>query len=155
MRKFRFRLATLLRLREAARDERRTQLGEAYHAEQKLMEHKAAVISEAEALRDGYGQAAKPGALDVDRLMNAHRHRLILEAQLKFIDEQAAKLAAEIEKRRLALVAADREVRVLENLRDTWKERHRQEEQLAEMKGIDEVAGRMFADPTIAERTIG
>jgi flagellar protein FliJ len=154
MSKFRFRLATLLRLREAARDERRAQLAEAYLAEQKLNEHRAQVMSEEEALRRRYGHAASPGALDVDRLLDAHRYQAVLTVQLKFIEDQAAKLAAEIDKRRQTLVGAEREVRVLENLRETWKERHRQAEQLAEMKSIDEVAGRMFANSASAERTI-
>jgi flagellar protein FliJ len=154
MKKFQFRLATLLRLREAARDERRAQLAEAYLAEQKLNEHKAQVMAEEEELRHRYGHAALPGALDVDRLLTAHRYQLVLAVQLKFIDEQAAKLTAEIENRRQLLVAAEREVRVLENLRETWKERHRQSEQLVEMKGIDEVAGRTFANSETAERTI-
>lgn len=154
MKTFRFRLATLLRLREATRDERRSQLAEAYLAEQKLKEHRANVMAEADELRRHYGHAGGLGPLDVDRLLDAHRHELVLAAQLKFIDDQSAKLAPEIEKRRQALVAADREVRVLENLRETWKERHQKEAQLVEMKGIDEVAGRMFADPATAERTI-
>ncbi len=154
MKQFQFRLATLLRLREAARDERRSQLAEAYLAEERLNEHRAHVAAEANDHRLRYGQAATPGALDVDRLRDAHRFQLVLSAQLNTIDEQAAKLAPEIEKRRQTLVAADREVRVLEKLRVTWKQRHRHEELLVEMKGIDEVAGRMSADPAFAERTI-
>lgn len=154
MRKFHFRLATLLRLREAARDERRSQLAEAYLAEQKLNEHRAQIAAEADALRQRYGRAMSPGALDVDHLLDAHRFQLLLGAQLKGIDDQAAKLAAEIEKRRQALVAADREVRVLEKLKETRLQRHRQEEQLAEMKVLDEVAGRMSVDPHRMEEAI-
>ena len=153
MKPFRYRLATLLRLREATRDERRSQLGEAYQAEQTLNERKAEVQAEAAELRRRYGQAATVGPLDVDRLLDSHRHEVVLTAQLKFIAEQAAKLAIEIEKRRQALVAADREVRVLEKLRETLQERHRQEEQYVEMKQIDEVASRMFADTATAERS--
>ena len=153
MKKFRYRLATLLRLREATRDERRSQLGEAYQAEQTLNDRKAEVEAEAGALRRRYSQAATVGPLDVDRLLDSHRHEVVLTAQLKFIAEQAAKLAIEIEKRRQALVAADCEVRVLEKLRETLQERHRQEEQYVEMKQIDEVASRMFADTATAERS--
>ena len=154
MRQFRFRLATLLRLREATRDERRSQLAEAYLAEQKLNERKAEVVAEAAELRRRYGQAATVGALDVDQLLDSHRYEMVLAAQLKFIADQYAKLAVEIEKRRQALVAADREVRVLEKLRENLRERHRQEEQHVEMKQIDEVAGRMYSETATAERSL-
>jgi flagellar export protein FliJ len=79
---------------------------------------------------------------------------LVLGAQLKVIDEQAVKLAAEMEKRRQALVAADREVRVLEKLRETWQARHKHEEQVMEMKDLDEVAGRRFADAASRESMV-
>ena len=39
MAKFKFRLATLLRLREATRDQRRAELAEAYRADNVLREH--------------------------------------------------------------------------------------------------------------------
>jgi flagellar protein FliJ len=105
-------------------------------------------------LRRRYGQAAMVGALDVDQLLDSHRYEMVLAAQLKFIADQHAKLAVEIEKRRQALVAADREVRVLEKLRENLRERHRQEEQHVEMKQIDEVAGRMFSETATAERSL-
>ena len=49
-------------------------------------------------------------------------------------------MAAEIERRRQALVEADREVRVLEKLRQRQAEQHRREEELREAKRLDEVA---------------
>jgi flagellar export protein FliJ len=47
-----------------------------------------------------------------------------------------------MEHRRVALAEANREVRVLEKLRDRQHERHRQEENRQEIKELDEVAGR-------------
>ncbi len=49
-------------------------------------------------------------------------------------------MATEIERRRQALVEADREVRVLEKLRERQAEQHRREEDLQEAKRLDEVA---------------
>ena len=49
-------------------------------------------------------------------------------------------MAAEIERRRQALVEADREVRVLEKLRQRQAEQHRRDEDLREVKRLDEVA---------------
>jgi flagellar export protein FliJ len=134
----------MLRIREATRDDRRAQLAEAYLAEQKLNDQKAEVLGELNSVRSRYAEAAASGVLNVDRLLDSHRHQLVLGAQLTFLGEQTAKLAPEIEKRRQALVVADREVRVLEKLRETLKDRHLREQQVIEMKTIDEVAGRLF-----------
>lgn len=153
MARFQFRLATLLRIRESARDERRAQLAEAFLADQKLNEHRAELESQAEALRQGNGRPG-PGLLDVDRLLGAHRFQLLLMAQLQQVEVQSKKLAVEIEKRRQLLVAADREVRVLEKLRETWQARHHQEQQLQEMKQLDEVASRICTQPLAAERSV-
>lgn len=152
MKQFRFRLATLLRLREATRDERRAQLAEAYLAEQRLNDHRQSVLNEVDGLRKNYSSAAAPGTLNVDQLVGTYRYQLILGAQLKVIDEQAQKLATEIERRRQALVAADREVRVLEKLREQQQEKHRQEAERQDNRQIDETAVISFCEETSQER---
>jgi flagellar export protein FliJ len=144
MKPFQFRLATLLKLREQARDERRNRLAEAYRAEQTLAEHRAAVQAEADALRAEYGSVAREKAVNVDRLLDNHRYQLILAAQLANIDVQARKLADEIERRRIALVAADRDVRVLERLRETQRDRHRKAAEAWDQKQFDEIASLQF-----------
>ena len=142
MPRFKYRLATLLKIREGARDERRAELATAYLAEQKLHERRNAVQSEldehlAEQQRDAAG-----GNVNVDRLLNTHRYQLVLRAEIAVLDRQDEMLAVEIEKRRQALVAADREVRALEKLRESQHQRFRQAELLAENKQLDEVASR-------------
>jgi flagellar export protein FliJ len=49
-------------------------------------------------------------------------------------------VGAEIERRREVLVEADRDVRVLEKLREKQTERHRYEENRREIRQLDEVA---------------
>lgn len=138
---FKYRLATLLKLREGARDERRAQLAEAYLAEQKLHERRGELRQELAQCEELQRRGAA-GALDVDRLLDTHRYQLVLKAELAVIERQNEVLAAEIEKRRQALVAADREVRVLEKLRETQYGRFLQQQSLLEMKQLDEVASR-------------
>jgi flagellar protein FliJ len=58
---------------------------------------------------------------------------------------QRKQLAVEIERRREALLAANREVRVLEKLRDHQMERYREEENRRDIKRLDEVAGQRAA----------
>jgi flagellar export protein FliJ len=56
------------------------------------------------------------------------------------LNEQRGRLAAEIERRRVALLAANREVRVLEKLRERQLEQYNQAENRLDIKRLDEVA---------------
>jgi len=145
MAKFKFRMATLLRLREETRDRRRAELAEAYHADDLLrqkIEETDATLAE---LLAECRKAAGPGVVDIDRLVAAGRYELTLRAQRKELDGQRERVAEEIERRRQTLVEANREVRVLEKLHGKQAERHREEEARREVKQLDEVAGRTKA----------
>lgn len=142
MAKFRFRLATLLRLREAARDDRRAQLAEAYRADEIIARQEQGLAAELIELEEQTRQAAAPGHLDVDRLLEVRRYDLIVRSQQQHVRQQRQAVQAEIERRREALVDADRRVRVLEKLRQKQSERHRQEEIRQEIKQLDETASR-------------
>jgi flagellar export protein FliJ len=83
-----------------------------------------------------------PGRVDVDRLLTTNRYELVVQAEINVVLQHEQTLAEEIERRRQTLVAADREVRVLEKLRERQLEQFRQQQALAEMKQIDEVAAR-------------
>lgn len=140
---FQFRLATLLRLREAARDERRAQLAEVLRLADQISERRRELEK---ALRDALQvQAAANGEIDADRLLNATRYELVLRAEVRQIELQETTLRAETEKRRQALVAADRDVRSLELLRETQHERHRADEARKAAKELDEIALRRYA----------
>jgi flagellar export protein FliJ len=145
MAQFRFRLATLLRLRESARDERRARLAEAYAAERKLLSRRDEILREqAEIKRNHRGPGVGP--VNVDQLLTVDRYDVLLKAELQVIDRQQTLLAEEIEKRRQALVAADREVRLLEKFREKLAQRHRQHEATQDMKQLDELAGRRWRE---------
>ena len=96
--RFRFRLATVLKLREAARDERRGQLAEAYAAEKKLRDRRELVEEELADLKRASGQAAS-GEVNVDSLLAANRFEAILRAEIQVIQQHENTLAAEIERR--------------------------------------------------------
>ena len=149
MARFRFRLATLQRLREAARDEKRAQLADAYRAAQILEGQLAEVDREIAALRATSGEAIQAGQIDVDRLLQGHRYEIILRSQRKGIELQQQQVAAEIDRRRLALVEADRQVRVLEKLREKKLQEFDQAEMRRDQKLMDELAAR--AKPALGE----
>jgi len=139
---FKFRLATLLKLREATRDERRNRLAEAYEAERILQKQQDELTEDWKENRQRTREASEPGSIDVDDLLITHRHELILKGQQELIDQRKQQVAEEIERRRLTLVEADRQVRILEKLREKQLRRHRHEENKREMKQLDEIAQR-------------
>ena len=140
MKPFRFRLATLLKLREQARDACRGQLAEAFEAESQLRAHRADTQQQLDSLIDQLTATRKPGRVDVDSLVTVQRYQLVLQAEYQTQTQQLELIAEEIERRRLALVAADREVQVLEKLQEQGRERHDLEAKRSETKQLDEVA---------------
>lgn len=113
-----FRLATLLKLREATRAERRGSLAEAFRAEAMLAESAQEVEDEFAALAEDYRAATRPGRIDVDRLLDYQRREALLIVQRREYARQRELLLAEIERRREVLAMADRDVRSLEKLRE-------------------------------------
>ena len=143
MRKFRFRLATLLKIREAARDERHARLAQAYEAEETLKGRKTDLEEQRVGLRQRFHEAAQPGPVDLDQLVESHRYEMVVMAEEQVLVDQMKLIGEEIERRRGALVEADREVQVLERLREKQQNRHREEAMRQEMKELDEIAGQL------------
>ncbi len=140
MAKYKFRLATLQKVREAHRDQQRASLAEAFRAEQVLTENRAQLIAEEVDLRELKRSATEGQYLDVNRLVEAQRYELLLKARAQELAKQAVLLAAETERRRQILVESDREVRVLELLDERHHQTHKLEEQREETKRLDETA---------------
>lgn len=144
MAQFQFRLATMLRLREVIREERRTQLAEALRLLDQLRTRQQEIEELVSATKRLQTPAA--GQLDADRLLNATRYELVLRAEQRALQSQEASLTGEVEKRREALVGANREVRTLELLRDKQKEAYLAEEEQRARKELDEIAMRRYAE---------
>jgi flagellar FliJ protein len=140
MPKFNFRLATFLKLREAFRDERQAELAEVYRADEILVERDGEVRREMAAQQQSARQGVAPGPVNVDRLIGVQRYDLELRGRLALLAHQRQLLSGEIQRRRQALVEANREVRVLEKLRDKQAEKFRAAENYRETKQLDEIA---------------
>jgi flagellar FliJ protein len=139
MARFHFRLQTLRRLREITRDELRFRLATAYEAERILAEQRASLAQEEAELALARRAIIERTPVDVNGLLSAQRYQLALTAQGKIFEEQAAKLAAEVESRRAAVVEADREVRVLDKVEERQRRQHEQVMARIEMKRMDEI----------------
>lgn len=115
---FRFRLATLLKLREQTRDERRLDVAKALEAERVVRERIAAIENELAENEELVRRASRAGTLRVDQLTNGKRYAAILKMQLAELRHQLTQVEQELERRRAALQLADAEVKTLEKLRE-------------------------------------
>jgi flagellar export protein FliJ len=140
MPRFHFRLQTLLSLREAARDDRQARLAGNLAVERELAERQATIERALNTLRERTRSSTGPGPIDVERLRLDNRYERTLRSDLAELTSRRRALADEIEACRQELAAADREVRVLEKLRERQHERFRHEEQVRETGQLDEVA---------------
>ena len=118
MKKFKFRLETLLKLRKQLRDERQSSFGEAQHAQSIVEERIGEIQGEIEQMRSGASKYASPGSVNVDRIVEYQRYELVLASQVASLEQQKATVAEEVDRRRLALMEANRDVKSLEKLRE-------------------------------------
>ena len=140
MTRFTFRLQPLMKLRESERDRCREQLAEAYRADQLLAERQGKIDQEMRATKELSRDQSQPGRIKVDGLLNTHRYEVVLTAQKRQLLTQRDKVGAEIERRRQALVEADRELRILEKLRARHEQEFRRKQEKLETRQLDEIA---------------
>lgn len=136
---FHFRLASVLRLRQAFRDERRLELTEAESALSALDARLRQIERDLASVHKHF-EVGLPGHVNLDRLRDADRYTSLLVSERHSILQQRVDLADEVERRRLAVVDADTDVRALEKLREAGEALHREELAQSEAKALDEIA---------------
>ena len=142
MANFRFRLETLLKVREAERQQRRFELGQAFDADRLLQQQFDALAAELAVARQESMKNSAPGEVNVDKLLEIQRYALHVLAQTKAIRLQQSTVREEIERRRKLLVEADRQVKILEKLREKQLAVFRTEQLRIEQNVLDEVGAR-------------
>ncbi len=138
--KFHFRLSTLLSLRQSVRDQCRVRLAEARRADAGIESQLAELHAEQVRTEREHRRAAGPGEVRLDQLAEAGRYAAALRARQAELHELRETLAVELERRRLALLGADRDVRSLEKLRDRDQQQHRLEAGRQESRQLDGAA---------------
>lgn len=139
MKPFQFRLEKLLRVRCELRDRLREELAMAIHAQRILEERLQQVESEIADQRSRRTETAQQRILQVERLIQSERYELVLTFQKQELHSQIQQVSDEMETRREALVEADREVKVLEKLREKQLAEHRLLEARDEQRQLDEM----------------
>jgi flagellar FliJ protein len=143
----RFRLETLLKIRITTRDEKYRALGQALDAAAILAKQRAQLVAEQELTRAWSVEKTSAGSVNVDECLNAGRYQLLLKAQLVALARQEKQVADEVERRRQQLIEADKQVRMLEKLRERQQARERVAEEKKLMKELDEIAVQRFVPP--------
>ncbi|MGQ9504033.1 MAG: flagellar export protein FliJ [Thermogutta sp.] len=146
MRKFTFRLATILKLREQEREERKRDLQQAYAAREILFQQQSALAIERQNLSETLRKSLLQGNIDADQMLACRRYETVLNAQRDYLSQQMSVIDKEIEKRQQALVEANRAVRILELLREKQRIAHEKEEATREIKALDEIGNRKSRD---------
>jgi flagellar export protein FliJ len=139
---FQFRMATVLKLREATRDQKLAHLAEALAAEDKLRSRRMEINAELARLNGLQQGRTATGQINIDVLLSSSRYDAMLRAELATIAGHETTLAAEIQRRQHAVLAADRDVKMLEKLREKQREAYRAQESLVESKELDEIGAR-------------
>ena len=140
MERYRFQLESLLHLRKAERDGVRRHLGKALEAERILSEQIAAVEADIVAVQEMQRKALSAKPCDVNHVMESQRYESILKSQQQVMNQQKETIETEIEKRRAAVVEADRNVRILEKLDDRKRQEYELQQKRAEQKQLDTIA---------------
>ncbi len=112
---FRFRLQSILRLRERERDEAAESLRQALQAKQILEDQ----VSDLRAERNSQNKlrmVANQGAIDSQRMINAQRYQMYLDGQVVGLQQQISMVEQESQRRRATLVKCEQAVRSLEKL---------------------------------------
>ncbi|HRX82351.1 MAG TPA: hypothetical protein P5307_24965, partial [Pirellulaceae bacterium] len=87
MTKFQFRLESLMKLREAERQQRRAELAEAFQAESILRQQAAQLEQDIRDMEKRSRVISSPGRVHVDRVLDTHRYKLMLKSQVMILGQ--------------------------------------------------------------------
>ena len=112
-----FRLATLLKIREQERDMAAIALQDVRMAIEKL-DNAQLEIEQANRQMNEARKESSYGAINLNQILDAQRYQMVLAAQSAQIADHKGKLNQELERRQFALIQSQKAVKSLEKLRD-------------------------------------
>ena len=140
---FKFRLEPLIKIRRNVLQECQSELAKAYDARLILEEQIRKVGRQ---LSEGIETARRlmqPGqAVNVDYLLGIRRQEMFLLASQDELKQKMQIIDEEIERRRDAVVAANKELKILEKLKEKRHTLYLEEEKRTETKAMNEIASR-------------
>jgi flagellar FliJ protein len=139
---FTFRLDPLITIRDNALKERQAELAKAYEARQ-ILERDLQEIDQqiAEGITNVRSVMQEGQAVNVEHLLGYRRQEMFLRAAQNELNQKMQMIDEAIEHFRLLVVEANKELKVVEKLKEKRYEKYLEEENRAEMKIMDEIAG--------------
>ncbi|OON94084.1 MAG: flagellar export protein FliJ [Candidatus Epulonipiscioides saccharophilum] len=135
-----FRLESILSLKENIEQVKQKELADAFAKKQAILIRQQSYID----AKDHLNQTIKDslnGSITPQELIINTRYIGVLDTQIQNIQVEITNVDAEIEVKRLALVEAMKERKILDNLKEMQLEEFRKEELLEDQKLTDEVVG--------------
>ena len=138
---FTFRLDPLISIRDNVLKEKQAALAQAYEArrikEDERVEVEQNIVGNLQSARE----AMQSGKIDVNFLLGVRRHEMFLLVQLEEVRQQIVMIEEEIERRHQAVIEANKELKIIEKLKDKKREQYIAEENRKEIREMDEIAG--------------
>jgi len=144
MARFKFRLNSVLRLREHIKDQKQWELRALHNTRRGMVAEIDALEKE---LAEQSFKAAEGDIFTVMELKLRAEHSQSLAKQIRAKRVALAAFNEKLAEKRAELVEAMRAVKSLEQLRVRHEERHWREQNIAEQRFADEIAQRKFAQP--------
>lgn len=141
---FKFRLASVLRLREHIKEQKHWELRELHETRRQMMAEIDALESELAAESADPKQGQIFTAIEL-RLRADHGQSLA--KRIKTTRAELAVLEEKLSEKRAELIEAMRAVKSLEQLRERHEARYRRQQHASEQRFADEIAQRKFAQP--------
>ena len=139
---FNFRLEPLITIRDNVLKECQAELAKAYEARRKLEEY----LQDIERLLTEGTEKARSlmqtgQKVNVEYLLGIRRQEMFLRANQNQLLKDIQTIDEEIERRRAAVIAANKNLKIVEKLKEKRYEKYLEEENKAETKAMDETAG--------------
>jgi flagellar export protein FliJ len=144
MKPFTFRLASLLSLREAERDATQAAFSAALAEQARAIGGREAAERKLIEQQSDHRRSQVAGVVTLDVLFRAERYAASLRNELSEWTTARHLADAEVLHSQAALAVAEREVEILEKLREHQQARYQLEHSRAEVKQLDEVAAQRF-----------
>lgn len=142
MKKFAFRLERLGKLRERTREQKRLAHAEAIDYQRRVESQLAQLQDLRHRERLALADTLVEGRISVENVIGSRVFDGRLAQYTQHLQRQLSQIAQVVAARRVELIAAERDVRILEKLEVRQRQRHDEASNRAEIQTMDEIAGR-------------
>jgi flagellar export protein FliJ len=144
---FKFRLEPLITIRSNVLKEQQAELAKAYDARRQIEELQGQINEQLTVNENEGRKLMQPGqAVNVNHLLGLRQQEMFLRADYQQLSERIKGIDEVIEMRRNAVMLANRNLKIIEKLKEKRREKHRLEELRKESALMDEIAGQQAAD---------